>query len=71
VIDLRVPDLKPIARFRAKQKLEIVVASLRDRSIVELCREHEIAESLLREWLRAGVEGGAGAIRVGGRSARC
>jgi transposase len=38
-------------KFTAKQKLEIVLASLRgDRSIVELCREHDIAESLLRKW---------------------
>jgi transposase len=38
-------------KFTAKQKLEIVVASLRgDRSIAELCREHGIADSLLRKW---------------------
>ena len=38
-------------KFTAKQKLEIVLASLRgDRSVAELCREHGIAESLLRKW---------------------
>jgi transposase len=36
--------------FTAKQKLKIMVASLRgDRSVAELCREHGIAESLFAE----------------------
>jgi transposase len=44
-------------KFTAKQKLEIVLASLRgDRSIAELCREHDIAESLLREWRDQAVD---------------
>jgi transposase len=34
-----------------------VLASLRgDRSIAELCREHDIAESLLREWRDRAVD---------------
>ena len=33
--------------FTAQQKIEIVLAGLRgDRSIKEVCREHEIAETL-------------------------
>ena len=47
-------------KFTAKQKLEIVVASLRgDRSIAELCREHGIAESLLRKWREQALEAAA------------
>src|SRR4051812_44241507 len=47
-------------RFTAKQKLEIVLASLRgDRSIAELCREHAIAESLLRKWRDQALEAAA------------
>jgi transposase len=43
--------------FRAKQKLEIVLASLRgDRTITELWREHQIAESLLRKWRDQALE---------------
>jgi transposase len=38
-------------KFTAKERLEIVVASLRgDRTVAELCREHGIAESLLSKW---------------------
>lgn len=47
-------------KFTAKQKLEIVVASLRgDRSVAELCREHGIAESLLRKWRDQALEAAA------------
>lgn len=47
-------------KFTAKQKLEIVLASLRgDRSVVELCREHGIAESLLRKWREQALEAAA------------
>ena len=34
-------------KFTAQQKLEIVLAGLQaDRSVHEMCREHEIAETL-------------------------
>ena len=47
-------------KFTAKQKLEMVVASLRgDRSVAELCREHAIAESLLRKWRDQALEAAA------------
>jgi transposase len=47
-------------KFTSKQKLEIVVASLRgDRSLVEICREHGIAESLLRKWREQALEAAA------------
>jgi transposase len=38
-------------KFTGRQKLELVMASLGgERSIAELCREHEISETLLRRW---------------------
>jgi transposase len=47
-------------KFTAEQKLEIVLASLRgDRSVAELCREHQIAESLLRKWREQALEAAA------------
>jgi len=47
-------------KFTAKQKLEIVLASLRgDRSIAELCRQHGIAEGLLRKWREQALEAAA------------
>jgi transposase len=47
-------------KFTAKQKLEIVLASLRgDRSVAELCRERAIVESLLRKWRDEALEAAA------------
>jgi transposase len=44
-------------RFTAQQKLELVMASLRgERSIAELCREHQISQSLLRRWRDVALE---------------
>ncbi len=48
-------------KFSPQQKLELVMASWRgEKSIAELCREHDISESLLRRWreqlLDAGME---------------
>ena len=48
-------------KFTAQQKTELVLASLRGpKTITELCREHEISDSLLRKWreqfLAAGAE---------------
>jgi transposase-like protein len=44
-------------KFTAKQKLELVLASLRgEQSIAELCREHAISESLLRRWREQALE---------------
>ena len=54
-------DTRKYRKFTAQQKTEIVLASLRGpKSMAELCREHEIADSLLRKWreqfLAAGAE---------------
>lgn len=46
-------------KLTAQQKLEIVLAGLRgDRSIRDVCREHEIAETLYYSWRDKLLEGG-------------
>lgn len=46
-------------KFTAKQKVEIVLAGLRGEvSIKEVCREHEIAETLYYSWREKLLEGG-------------
>jgi transposase len=49
--------------FTVQQKLEIVVAGLRgDVSVKELCRQHEIAETLYYSWREKLLEGGREAL---------
>jgi len=49
--------------FTAQQKIEIVLAGMRaDRSIKEVCREHEIAEALYYSWRDKLLEGGKAAL---------
>jgi transposase len=49
--------------FTAQQKIEIVLAGVRgDRSIKEVCREHEIAETLYYSWRDRLLEGGRSAL---------
>jgi transposase len=44
-------DKRKYRKFTAKQKVELALVSFRgDRSIAEICREHDISESLLRRW---------------------
>jgi transposase len=62
-------ETRKYRKFSAQQKTEIVLASLRGpKTMTELCREHDIADSLLRKWreqfLAAGVE------RLQGRTER-
>lgn len=46
-------------KFTASQKLEIVLAGLRgDRTVKDICREHEIAETLYYSWRDKLLEGG-------------
>ena len=46
------------------QKVEIVLAGLRgDRSVRDVCREHEIAETLFYQWRDKLLEGGTEALR--------
>jgi transposase-like protein len=49
--------------FSAQQKLEIVLAGLRgEASVKELCRQHEIAETLYYAWREKLLEGGREAL---------
>jgi transposase len=56
-------------KFTAQQKTELVLASLRGpKTLAELCREHDISESLLRKWREQFLA--AGAERLSGKAER-
>ena len=56
-------------KFTAQQKSELVLASLRgQKTVAELCREHDIADSLLRKWREQFLA--AGAERLQGKTER-
>jgi transposase len=62
-------ETKKYRKFTAQQKTEIVLASLRGhKSMAELCREHDIADSLLRKWREQFLV--AGAERLSGKTER-
>jgi transposase len=62
-------ETRKYRKFTAQQKTEIVLASLRgSKSVAELCREHEISDSLLRKWRDQFLA--AGAERLQGKSER-
>ncbi len=62
-------DTRKYRTFSAQQKSELVLASLRGpKTITELCREHEISDSLLRKWREQFLA--AGAERLQGKSER-
>ncbi len=62
-------DTRKYRKFTAQQKSEIVLASLRGpKSMAELCREHDIADSLLRKWREQFLA--AGAERLQGKRER-
>ncbi len=62
-------DTRKYRKFTAQQKTEIVLASLRGpKTMTELCREHEIADSLLRKWREQFLA--AGAERLSGKMER-
>jgi len=64
-----VSETKRYRKFTAAQKTEIVLASLRgNKTMTELCREHDIADSLLRKWREQFLA--AGAERLQGRTER-
>jgi transposase len=49
--------------FSPEQKAEIVLAGLRgDRSVRDVCREYEIAETLYYQWRDRLLEGGKAAL---------
>jgi transposase len=58
-----VAEQRKYRKFTAKQKAEIVLAGLRGEvSIKEVCREHEIAETLYYSWREKLLEGGQAAL---------
>jgi transposase len=62
-------ETRKYRKFSAQQKSEMVLASLRgQRTIAELCREHEISETLLRRWREQFPA--AGAERLSGKAER-
>ena len=62
-------DSRKYRKFTAQQKTEIVLASLRGpKTMTELCREHDIADSRLRKWREQFLA--AGAERLQGRTER-
>ena len=62
-------DSRKYRTFSAQQKTELVLASLRGpKTISELCREHDISDSLLRKWREQFLV--AGAERLEGKTER-
>src|SRR4051794_8693883 len=62
-------ETRKYRKFTAQQKTEIVLASLRGpKSVAELCRKHDISDSLLRKWRDQFLA--AGAERLQGKSER-
>ena len=62
-------ETRKYRKFTAQQKTEIVLASLRGpKTMAELCREHDIADSLLRKWREQFLA--AGAERLSGKTER-
>ena len=54
-------ETRKYRKFTAQQKTEIVLASLRGpKTMAELCREQDIADSLLRKWREQFLAAGAG-----------
>jgi transposase len=64
--EIALSDKRKYRKFTAKQKVELVLASLRgDRSIAEICREHDLSETLLRRWRDQMVEAAADRFQDG------
>ena len=62
-------ETRKYRKFSVQQKTEIVLVSLRGpKSIAQLCREHDISESLLRKWRDQFLA--AGAERLSGKAER-
>jgi transposase len=66
---LELSETRKYRKFTAQQKTEIVLASLRGKKThAELCREHDIADSLLRKWREQFLA--AGTERLSGKAER-
>jgi transposase len=59
-------DRRKYRKYKAKQRVELVLASFRgDRSVAEICRERDISEALLRRWRDQLVVAGADRFQDG------
>ncbi len=61
-------EKKKYRTWTVTQKLEIVLAGLRGRSVAEVCREHQISETLFYTWRDKLLEGGS--ERLAGKEER-
>ncbi len=62
-------ETKKYRSWTVQQKLAIVLAGLRgERSVAEVCREHQISETLYYSWRDKLLEGGA--ERLSGKEER-
>ena len=67
--EITLSETRNYRKFTAQQKTEIVLASLRGpKTMTELCRDHDIADSLLRKWREQFLA--AGAERLSGKTER-
>ena len=61
--ETRLSERRKYRTWSAQQKIEIVLAGLRgDRSVKEVCREHEISDTLYYSWRDKLLEGGREAL---------
>src|SRR5437879_10591536 len=61
--ETRLSEQRKYRTWTAKQKIAIVLAGLRgDRSVKEVCREHEISDTLFYSWRDKLLEGGRAAL---------
>src|SRR2546427_12654893 len=61
--ETRLSEQRKYRSWTAQQKIEIVLAGLRgDRSVKEVCREHEISDTLFYSWRDKLLEGGREAL---------
>jgi transposase-like protein len=66
---LALSETKKYRSWTVQQKLAIVLAGLRgERSVAEVCREHQISETLYYSWRDKLLEGGA--ERLSGKEER-
>jgi transposase len=57
--ETRLSEQRKYRSWTAQQKIEIVLAGLRgDRTVREVCREHEISDTLFYSWRDKLIEGG-------------
>jgi transposase-like protein len=60
---IRLSEQRKYRSWTAQQKIEIVLGGLRgDRTVKEVCREHEISETLYYSWRDKLLEGGREAL---------